>query len=70
MELKTSKKIWVDLKDIQDVLSVSKTKAHQIAHQIRDKDEDPNAVIKFGRCLRISKDALIRFIQRHRYPQD
>jgi hypothetical protein len=45
-------------------------KAHQIAHQIRDKDEDPNAVIKFGRCLRISKDALIRFIQRHRYPQD
>ena len=58
------------LKDIQDKLSVSKTKANQIAHQIRDEDEDPNAVIKFGRCLRVSEDALMRFIQRHCYRTD
>jgi hypothetical protein len=70
MELKTSKKIWVDLKDIQDVLSVSKTKAHQIARQIADEDEDPEAVIKFGRCLRTSKGAFMRFMQRHRYRKD
>jgi hypothetical protein len=70
LELTTNEKIWLNLKDIQDKLSVSKTKAHQIAHQIRDEDEDPDAVIRFGRCLRISEDALVRFIQRHRYPRD
>jgi hypothetical protein len=70
LELMTNAKIWLSLKDIQDKLSVSKTKAHQIARQIRDEDEDPDAVIKFDRCLRISEDALIRFIQRHRYPKD
>jgi hypothetical protein len=70
MELKSSEKIWVDLKYIQDILSVSKTKAHQIAHQIAEEDEDPDAVIKFGRCLRVSEEALMRFIQRHRYRKD
>ena len=70
MELTSNEKTWLSLKDIQGILSVSKTKAHQIARQIRDEDEDPSAVIKFGRCLRVSKDALIRFIQRHRYQKD
>jgi hypothetical protein len=67
MELKSSEKIWVDLKYIQDILSVSKTKSHQITCQIRDEDENPDAVIKFGRCLRVSEDAFMRFIRRHRY---
>jgi Helix-turn-helix domain len=70
MELTSNEKVWLSLKDIQDILSVSKTKAHQIARQIRVEDGDPDAVIKFGRCVRISKDALMRFIQRHRYPTD
>jgi hypothetical protein len=67
LELTTKEKVWLSLKDIQDILSVSKTKAHQIARQIRDEDENPNAVIKFGRCLRVSEGALMRFIRRHRY---
>jgi hypothetical protein len=66
----TNEKIWLSRKDIQDKLSVSKTKAYQIACEIGDKDEDPDAVIKFGRCLRVSEDALMRFIQGHRYPED
>jgi hypothetical protein len=70
LELTTNERIWLSLKDIQDKLSVSKTKAHQIAHQIRDQDEDPDAVIKFGRCVRVSENALLRFIQGHRYPED
>jgi hypothetical protein len=70
LDLTTNEKIWFSRKDIQDKLSVSKTKAHQIAHQIADEDEDPDAVIKFGRCLRISADALSRFIQRHRLRTD
>jgi hypothetical protein len=68
MQLTTNEKIWLSLKDIQDKLSVSKTTAHQISRQIADEDEDPIAVIKFGRCLRVSEDALMRFIERHSYP--
>jgi hypothetical protein len=67
LELTPNEKIWLSLKDIQDKLSVSKTKAHQIAGQIRNEDEDPDAVLKLGRCVRVSKDALMRFIQRQRY---
>ncbi len=70
MKLTTSEKIWLSRKDIQDKLSVSKTKAHQVARQIRDEDEDPDAVIKIGRCLRVSDEALMRFIQRNRYWAD
>ena len=70
MEIVTCEKIWLSLKDIQDKLSVSKTKAHQIAGQIRDENEDPDAVLEFGRCVRVSEDALMRYIQRHRYPRD
>jgi hypothetical protein len=56
--------------EIRDKLSVSKTKAHQIAGEIRGNDENPDAVIRFGRCVRVSEAALMRFIQRHRYPKD
>jgi hypothetical protein len=44
-------------------------KAHQNAYQIRDEDEDPDAIIKFGRCLRVSENALTRFVRRNRYPR-
>jgi hypothetical protein len=61
---------YLAIKEIRDILLISKTKGHQIAGQIRDVDEDPNAVIKLGRCVRVSEEALRRFIQRNRYPKD
>ncbi len=70
MELTTNEKIWLSLKDIQDLLSVSKTKAHQIAGQIRDEDEDSDAVLKLGRCVQVSRLALMQYVQRHRYPRN
>jgi hypothetical protein len=68
--LEPNVKTYLTIKEIRGILSVSKTKAHQIAHQIRDEDEDPDAVIKFGRCPRVSEEALMRFIKRHRYRKD
>jgi hypothetical protein len=61
-----NKKRWVGLKHIQDVRSLSKTTVHRIV----DDDENPDALIKFGCCLRICKDALIRWIKRQRYSRD
>ena len=69
MQTTTTEGRYLTIMEIRDKLSVSKTKAHQIAGEIRGNDEDPDAVIKFGRCLRVSEDALMRFIQRHRYPR-
>ena len=65
MELRSNERRWVDVKYIQATLSVSKTKAHHIVQQIAEENEDPEAVIKFGRCLRIADDAFRQWISSH-----
>jgi hypothetical protein len=57
LELKSNERRWVDVKYVQEVLSIGKTKAHQVAHRIAVEVGDPEAVIKFGRSLRISRAA-------------
>jgi hypothetical protein len=69
LELRNKDRRWVDVKYIQATLSVSKTKAHHIAQQIAEENDDPEAVIKFDRCLRIAVDALRQWITDHGSPK-
>jgi hypothetical protein len=65
LELRSNERRWVDVKYIQATLSISKTKAHHIVQQIAEENDDPEAVIKFDRCLRIADDAFRQWISSH-----
>ena len=55
---------YVSTKSIQECLMVSRTKAFEIAKEIENAYA-PGAVIRFGRCLRVRKDAFIRWVDVH-----
>jgi len=54
---------YVSTKFIQECLEVSRTKSYEIMMEI--EDDYPSAVIRFGRCLRVRKDAFIRWVDVH-----
>jgi len=55
---------YVDTKYIRERLMVSRTKSFEIAKEIENVYA-PGAVIRFGRCLRVRKDAFIRWVAVH-----
>jgi hypothetical protein len=61
---KSSEAQYVDTKFIREHLMVSRTKSFEIAKEIENADA-PGAVIRFGRCLRVRKDAFIRWVDVH-----
>lgn len=52
---------YVDTKYVQEHLMVSRTKAYEIVKEI-EKNYAPNAVFRFGRCLRVRKDVFFRWV--------
>ncbi len=58
---KTDKEQYVDTKYVREHLMVSRTKAYEIVREI-EEEYAPGAVLRFGRCLRVRKDVLLRWI--------
>jgi len=48
---------WITVEEMRDRLSISKTKAYQIASSRAIE------TVKFGRCLRISEDSLTHWLE-------
>ena len=60
---KSSEAQYVDTKYIKEHLMVSRTKSFEIVREI--EDTFPDAVIRFGRCLRVNRDAFFRWVYEH-----
>ena len=58
-------KVWVDGNYIRKNLSVSRTKAYEIIGEIAESSPEHDAVIKFGRSLRVRKDVFLRWAFDH-----
>ncbi len=56
---------YVDGKYIREFLSVSRTKAYEIILEIEEGRRKRGDVIRFGRSLRVRKDAVERWILEH-----
>ena len=54
---------YVDTKYIRERLMVSRTKSFEIAKEI--EAAFPDAVIRFGRCLRVRKEDFVRWVNEH-----
>ena len=54
-------KVWVDGKYIQETHSVSGTKAYEIIREIEKENYEPDATLRFGRCLRVRKDLVAKW---------
>ena len=52
---------YVNTRYVQDRLMVSRTKAYEIVKEI--EEYAPEAVFRLGRCLRVRKDAFLRYIE-------
>ncbi len=65
METIGHEKVYVDGNYIREYLSVSRTKAYEIICEIAESSHEPDAVIKFGRCIRVRKDLLFRWAFEH-----
>ena len=54
---------YVDNRYIRERLVVSRTKAYEIIKEI--EKTDPDAVFRYGGCLRVRKDVFLRWVSEH-----
>jgi hypothetical protein len=54
-------KVWVSGNYIRTTYSVSRTTAYEIIRKIEKENDEPDAVLRFGRCLRVRKDLVINW---------
>jgi excisionase family DNA binding protein len=53
---------WITVKEMQQVLSLSRSKAYEIVSQ-----EDEIETVQIGRAVRINKASLERWVRKQRY---
>jgi hypothetical protein len=58
-----SREQYVTTKYVQEYLMVSRTKAYEIVKEI--ENTDPEAVFRYGGCLRVRKDVFLRWVSEH-----
>lgn len=64
-------KRWITTKDIRERLAVSRTMAYGIAKEIARESDEPDAVLKRVRMLRVREDLFERWIIENGYkPED
>ena len=54
-------KDYLTIKDVQDYLSISKSKAYELSH----RSDFP--VSRFGGAIRIPREAFLKWVQMHTY---
>ncbi len=54
-------KRWVGGNYIRETYSVSRTKAYEIIRKIEKENDEPDAILRFDRCLRVRKDLVTKW---------
>ena len=69
--LDTRQKRWITTKDIRERLAVRRTTAYEIAKEIARESDEPDAVLKRVRMLRVREDLFERWTIENGYkPED
>ncbi len=68
--LQTEQKRWISTKTIRERLEISRTASYEIAKEIARRSDEPDAVVKRGRMLRVRDDLVERWIVENGYKPD
>lgn len=68
--MSTRQKTWITTKDIRESLNVGRTTSYEIAKEIARGSNEPDAVLKRARLLRVREDLFDQWIVENGYKPD